>query len=76
MRPVIELRKIEVKRDEKWVSVRMAEIKKGETFRYEEDGKLNEWVAASDGKWCTADNNITLQAMVLKHNVIIEVEPK
>jgi hypothetical protein len=47
-----ELRKVEVLRDNKWIEVRLKEVKKGEIFKLYEGNELIgncEWKATADG---------------------------
>ena len=70
------LRTIEVLRDGAWVRARLAEIKKGERFRYTEDGREHFYTAAGDGQWCTLDApyEMNIQALLEKRNSMILIE--
>ena len=69
-----DLRKFEVLREGTWTQVRLAEIRRGEQFKYVEGGIEHLHEAASDGWWCNMNNERTLQAAFDKTNAAIIIE--
>ena len=68
------LRKVEVLREGVWVRVRLADVKKGETFSIElEPDVIVKREALSDGYWCDMSGTRTLQAQLDKTNAAIMV---
>jgi hypothetical protein len=68
------LRKIEVYREGTWIPIRLAEVKKGETFRCLDYGREKVYTAASDGYWTDLNGRRSILSIMERKNAVVLIE--